>query len=101
MFRHRILRLLLLGYLDSNQEQMIAISAVSLPRNWGGIPRISAVFMDLVYALARTDTGPIWSRSEVSGSFLVTESRVIQASRTPARGARSRDVRRTIPGLSA
>ena len=45
MFRHRILRLLLLGYLDSNQEQMIAISAVSFPRNWGGIPRISAVFM--------------------------------------------------------
>ncbi|ANP73136.1 hypothetical protein PA27867_2184 [Cryobacterium arcticum] len=38
---------LLLGYLDSNQEQMIAISAESLPRNWGGIPRISAVFMGL------------------------------------------------------
>ena len=37
--------LLLLGYLDSNQEQMIGVSAVPLPRNWGGIPRISAVFM--------------------------------------------------------
>jgi hypothetical protein len=37
--------LLLLGYLDSNQEQMMCISAMPLPRNWGGIPRISAVFM--------------------------------------------------------
>ena len=64
--------LLLLGYLDSNQEQMIGVSAVPLPRNWGGIPRISAVFMGPVYALARTDTGPFWSRNEVSGSFLVT-----------------------------
>ena len=63
----------LLGYLDSNQEQMIAISAVPLPRTWGGIPRISADFMGLVYALARTDTGSFWSRSGVSGSFLVTE----------------------------
>ena len=65
--------LLLLGYLDSNQEQMIAISVVPLPRNRGGIPRISAVFMRLVYALARTDTGSFWSRRFVSGAFLVTQ----------------------------
>jgi hypothetical protein len=50
LFRLGILRLLLLGYLDSNQEQMIGISSVPLPRKWGGIPRISAVFMGLVYA---------------------------------------------------
>jgi hypothetical protein len=44
-FLREILRLLLLGYLDSNQEQMIGVSVVPLPRNWAGIPRISAVFM--------------------------------------------------------
>jgi len=60
---------------------MIAISAVPLPCNWGGIPQISAVFMGLAYALARTDTGSFWSRSGVSGSFLVTESRLSRAGR--------------------
>jgi hypothetical protein len=35
----------MLGYLDSNQEQMKAFSVVALPRNCGEIPRISAVFM--------------------------------------------------------
>jgi hypothetical protein len=63
---------LMLGYLDSNQEQMIGIWVESPTRNWGGIPRISAVFMDLLYALARTSTGPFWSHGGVFGVFLVT-----------------------------
>ena len=56
------LRLSVLGYLDSNQEQLIVISAVAPTRNWGKMPRISAVFMVLFYALARTSTGRFWSR---------------------------------------
>ena len=63
----------MLGNLDSNQEQLIAISAVPLPRNCSGIPRISTVFIGRVYALAPTHTGPSWPRSRVFVSFLVTE----------------------------
>lgn len=37
---------LLLGYLDSNQEQMKVFFVVSCTRNRGGIPRISAVLME-------------------------------------------------------
>jgi hypothetical protein len=49
----------MLGYLDSNQEQMIAVSAVPLPRNWGGIPRISAVFMESSVRAGTGRYGPI------------------------------------------
>ena len=64
----------MLGYLDSNQEQLIVISAVAPTRNWGKMPQISAVFMNSFYALARTDTGQFWLRKGVFGAFLVTAS---------------------------
>jgi hypothetical protein len=67
---------LLLGYLDSNQEQKIVVSAVLPTRNWGGIPRISAVLMYTVYALARNSTGRFRSRCGAFGPFLVTFQRL-------------------------
>jgi hypothetical protein len=68
---------------------MKAVSAVSLPRNWGGMPRMSAVFMDSLYGLIRRSTGAFWSRSEVSVSFLVTVSRPFSRLERPARSAQS------------
>ena len=56
-FRRCVLCLSLLGYLDSNQEQMKLFFVVSSTRNWGRMPRVSAVLMDVVYALVRTSTG--------------------------------------------
>lgn len=57
-------------------KQLIVISAVRPTRNRGKMPRISAVLIWLVHALARTNTGLLWSRQGVFGAFPVTSSRV-------------------------
>ena len=47
----------LLGYLDSNQEQLEAVGVTTPPSCCRRIPRVSAVFIGPVYSLLRAGTG--------------------------------------------